>query len=196
MELTAAFSPLALLWAQLVYAKRYLAFRAFCWLAPRTFKVLATPTFGWSVFDRVWKAVVVNITTLVAQAMANAFTTALDAGSAGIITIYTGTIPTDADTAIGAQTLLATLTFSATSFGAATDAAPGGIITANAITSDSSADATGTAAWARILTQAGGTTICDVNVGTAATTMVFNSVAFTAGSAIACTAFTFTHPES
>lgn len=197
MELTAAFSPLALLWAQLVYAKRYLAFRAFCWLAPRTFKVLATPTvFGWSVFDRVWKAVVVNVTTLVAQAMANAFTTALDAGSAGIITIYTGTIPTDADTAIGAQTLLATLTFSATSFGAATDGNPGGLITANAITSDASADATGTAAWARILTQGAGTTICDVSVGTATSTIVFNTVAFTAGSAIAITAFTFTHPES
>lgn len=190
---------LAMLWSRLVYAKRYAAFRAFCWLAPRTFAVLSSaPGYvtGWSVFDKVWKAVVVNITNAVAQAMANAFTTALDAGTAGIITIYTGTIPTDADTAIGAQTLLATLTFSGTSFGAASDANPGGRITANAITSDSSADATGTAAWARILTQSGGTTICDVSVGTATSTMVFNTVSFTSGSAIACTAFTFTMAES
>lgn len=142
------------------------------------------------------KAVVVNVTNAVAKAMADAFTTALDAGTAGIITIYTGTIPTDADTAIGAQTLLATLTFSATSFGAATDANPGGLITANAITSDTSADATGTAAWARILTQGGGTTICDVSVGTATSTIIFNTVAFTSGSTIAITSFTFTHPES
>lgn len=190
---------LAALWSRIVYAKRYAAYRAFCWMAPRTFAVLASApgyTFGWSVFDKIFKAVVVHITTLVAQAMANAFTTALDAGTAGIITIYTGTIPTDADTAIGAQTLLATLTFSASSFGAATDGNPGGLITAAAITSDSSADATGTAAWARILTQAGGTTIADVNVGTTATTMVFNTVSFTSGSAIACSAFTFTMPES
>lgn len=190
---------LAMLWSRLVYAKRYAAFRAFCWLAPRTFAVLAQApgyTFGWSVFDKIFKAAVVHLTNAVAKAMADAFTTALDAGSAGIITIYTGTIPTDADTAIGAQTLLATLTFSASSFGAATDGNPGGLITAASITADSSADATGTAAWARILTQAAGTTICDVNVGTSATVMVFNTVSFTSGSNIACSSFTFTMPES
>ena len=137
-------------------------------------------------------AAVVNITNAVASALADAFTTALDAGTAGIITIYTGTIPTNANTAIGAQTLLATLTFSATSFGAASN----GVITANAITSDSSADATGTAAWARILTQGGGTTICDIDVGTSGATMNFNTVAFTSGSVIACTSFTFTMPKS
>jgi hypothetical protein len=139
---------------------------------------------------------IVHVTNAVARAMADAFTAQLDAGTAGIITIYTGTIPTDADTAIGAQTLLATLTFSGTSFGAAADANPGGRITANAITSDASADATGTATWARILTQAAGTTICDVDVGTGAETMVFNTVAFTAGSVISCSSFTFTMPES
>lgn len=186
------------LWARLVDAKRYMAYSAFCYLAPRTFAVLANApgyTFGWSVFDKIFKAALTHLTNAVAKAMADAFTTALDAGTAGIITIYTGTIPTDADTAIGAQTLLGTLTFSATSFGAATDGNPGGLITANSITSDSSADATGTAAWARILTQAGGTTICDVNVGTSATTMVFNTVSFTSGSTISCSSFTFTMGE-
>ncbi len=141
-------------------------------------------------------AVVVHLTNNVAKAMANAFTTALDAGTAGIIEIYDGTIPTDADTAVGAQTKLATLTFSGTSFGAATDGNPGGLITANAITSDSSADATGTASWARLLTQSGGTVICDVNVSTSGATINFNTVSFTAGSAIAITSFTFTMPES
>lgn len=135
---------------------------------------------------------VLHLTNAVASAMADAFTAALDAGTAGVIQIYTGTIPTDANTAIGAQTLLATLTFSATSFGAASN----GVITANAITSDSSADATGTATWARISTQSGGTTICDIDVGTSGATMNFNTVAFTSGSAIACTSFTFTMPKS
>lgn len=167
-----------------------LAYKAFCWLAPRTFRVLMRPTR--SVFDGIFKTAVLHLTNAVASSMADAFTAALDAGTAGIITIYTGTIPTDANTAIGAQTLLATLTFSATSFGAAAS----GVITANAITSDSSADTTGTAAWARVLTQGGGTTICDFDVGTSGATMNFNTVAFTLGSVIACTAFTFTQPKS
>lgn len=139
-----------------------------------------------------------HLTNNVAKAMADAFTTALDAGTAGIIEIYddTATTPAQADDAISGPVKLATLTFSATSFGAASDANPGGRITANAITSDSSADASGTAKFARLLTQAGGTTIADVDVGTGGTTMVFNTVAFTAGSTIACTAFTFTMPES
>lgn len=147
---------------------------------------------GW----RIFKAVVIHLTNAVAKAMANAFTTALDAGTAGIIEIYDGTIPTDADTAIGAQNLLATLTFSASSFGAATDGNPGGLITAAAITGDTSADATGTAAWARFLTQAGGTVICDVNLGTSGAFLNFNTLAFTAGSAITVTSMTFTMPES
>lgn len=132
-----------------------------------------------------------RITNAVASAMADAFTAALDAGTAGIIEIYDGTIPTNANTAVGAQNKLATLTFSASSFGAASN----GVITAAAITSDSSCDQNGTAAWARLLTQGGGTTIADVDVGTAAATIVFNTVAFTAGSAIAITAFTFTMPK-
>lgn len=136
-----------------------------------------------------------NITNAVAKAMANAFTTALDAGTAALIRIYDGTQPTDADTAIGAQNLLAELTMSATSFGAATDANPGGLITANAITSDSSADATGTASWFRMLTQDAGTVIADGSVGTASADLVMNTTAITSGSAVAITAFTITMSE-
>lgn len=191
-------APLFAVWSSLVYAKRYAAYRAFCYLAPRTFALLVGARYatgiGW--LDGIWKAVVVNLANLTARAMADAFTTYLDGGTAGIIRIYDSTIPTDADTAVGAQVLLAELTFSATSFGAATDGNPGGLITANAITSDSSANATGTASWARLLTQAGGATVCDVNVSTAAATINFNTTAFTAGSNIAITAFTFTMPES
>lgn len=133
----------------------------------------------------------VRITNAVASAMANAFTTALDAGTAGIIEIYDSTIPTNADTAVGAQTKLATLTFSASSFGAASN----GVITAASITSDSSADATGTASWARLLTQSGGTTIADVDVGTSGATINFNTVSFVSGSTISITSFTFTMPK-
>src|SRR3990167_9470244 len=92
-----------------------------------------------------------RLTNAAASAAADAVVDRIDTGGAGTIKIYTGTIPTDADTAIGAQVLLATLTFAATAFGAAAN----GVATAAAITSDSSADATGTAAWARIATGGG-----------------------------------------
>ncbi len=137
-----------------------------------------------------------RITNAVAKAMANAFTTALDAGTAALLRIYDGTIPTDADTALGAQVLLAELTFTATSFGAATDGNPGGLITAASITSDSSADATGTASWFLMITQNAGTVIAMGSVGTATTDMVLNTVSIVSGATVACSAFTITMPES
>ena len=136
-----------------------------------------------------------NLANATAQAMANAFTTALDAGTAAIIRIYDGTQAADPDTAVGAQVLLAELTMSATSFGAATDANPGALITASAITSDSSANATGTASWFRMLTQAAGTTIADGSVGTASADLIMNTVSITSGSIVAISSFTITMSE-
>lgn len=141
-------------------------------------------------------ALAFKISNTVAKALADAFAAQADAGSAAIIRIYDGAQPTDPDTAVGAQVLLATLTMSATAFGAAADANPGGRITAATITDDSSADATGTAAWFRILTQSGGTVICDGSVGTSGCDMNLNSVAFAAGAIISLTSATVTMPES
>lgn len=64
----------------------------------------------------------------------------------GFLDIYDGAQPVTADTAVGAQVKLASLPLSATAFAGAVN----GVATANAITSDASADATGTAAWFRI----------------------------------------------
>src|SRR3990167_3691637 len=110
-----------------------------------------------------------RLTNAAASAAADAVVDRIDVGGAGTIKIYDGTIPTDADTAVGAQVLLATLTFSATAFGAASN----GVATAAAIVSDSSADATNTAAWARIASGAG-TTQMDVTVGTPGDDINFN----------------------
>jgi hypothetical protein len=130
----------------------------------------------------------------IVQAMGQAFLDAQDAGTAAVIEIYDGAQPTDADTAIGAQTKLAVLTCSATS-GVLSDGTPGALLTYNAIADDSSADATGTAAWFQILTQSGGTIIIMGSVGTSDADLVFNTVAFTAGSTISITALTGTFPE-
>lgn len=134
----------------------------------------------------------------VAKDMADAFTAALDAGTAAVILIYTagGGIPADTSVAISDQTLLATLTMSATSFGAAADDTPGALITANSITSDSSADATGTAAFFRMLTQAGGTVIAQGTVGTSDADLVLNTTSITSGSTVSISAFTILMPES
>lgn len=132
-------------------------------------------------------ALTLVVTNAVAQAMLTAVKTAIDAGTAAIIEIYTTAQPTDADTALGAQTKLATLTMDATAFGAVGDANPGANMTAAAITPDASADATGTAAWFRLLTQAAGTVIMDGSVGTSGADINFNTTSFTAGSEIEIT---------
>lgn len=133
-----------------------------------------------------------RLTNAVASAACDAIVDAIDGGAgAGTIKIYTGTIPTDADTAVGAQTLLATLTFSDPAFGAASN----GVATASAITSDSSADATGTAAWARIATSAG-TTVMDCTVGTSGDDINFNTVSFVSGATVSITSLTVTQPKT
>ena len=85
--------------------------------------------------------------------------TAIDAGAgAGLIDIYNGTIPATAATAVTTQTKLGTLTFT-DPCGSVTS----GVFTASAITQDSSADATGTASWARIKDSTGAT-VCDIDI--------------------------------
>jgi hypothetical protein len=90
------------------------------------------------------------------NAMADAITTF--AGGAGKLRIYSGTRPATGGTA---TTLLAELTLNATF----APAASGGVLTLNAVTSDTSADATGTATWFRILKSDGTTFVMDGSVG-------------------------------
>lgn len=161
-------------------------------LAPSRPVGMARKSGGWwkRFVPRVLLALTLTLTNARAQGMLSDLKTAIDAGTAAIITIYDGSQPTDADTAIGAQVLLATLTMNATAFGAVSDSTPGAEMTAAAITADASADATGTAAWFRLLTQAGGTTIMDGSVGTSGADINFNTVSFTAGSQIEITSMT------
>lgn len=108
--------------------------------------------------------------------------------NSGFLRIYDGTQPTDADTAVGAQVLLAELTMNATAFAAAS----AGSAAANAITADSSANATGTAAWFRLVASNGTTVLCDGTVGTGTHNLVLNSVAISSGANVSVTAFTVT----
>lgn len=119
----------------------------------------------------------------------NALTAALNSG---FIRIYDGTQAVNADTAVGAQVLLAELTFGSTAFGGAA----AGVATANAITQDSSANATGTASWFRCLQSNGTTVVLDGSAGTASSNMILNSVAIQAGAAVSISAMTITLPAA
>lgn len=131
------------------------------------------------------------ITNAVAQGLlgSTGLTEAIDAGSAAVIQIYSGSVPADAD-ASNAGTLLGTLTCNATAFSGITDNTPGALATFAAITQDSSADNTGTATFFRISTQSGGTVIAQGTVGTSSADLVLNTTSITSGSAISISAAT------
>ena len=111
---------------------------------------------------------------------------AIDAGSgAGTCKVYTGTIPADVATAITSQTLLGTLTFTDPCGTVAT-----GALTMAAITQDSSADATGTATWARIADSTGAAVMdIDITSTGGGGTLQFNTTNIVIGGPILVTSF-------
>lgn len=109
----------------------------------------------------------------------------------GYLRIYDGAQPATPETAVGAQVLLAELRLNATAFGAAAS----GVITANAITDDSDANATGTAAWYRLLKSDGTTVLWDGSVGTSSADLIMNSVAIQIHARVSVTSLTYTLPQ-
>lgn len=116
--------------------------------------------------------------------------TAADAWGAlansGKLRLYSGTKPATADTALSGNTLLAELTMNATAFGAAVS----GVLTANAITPDSSADASGTATFFRLFKSDGTTALLDGTVGTSGTNLVIATTSISAAQTVSCSSFT------
>lgn len=113
-----------------------------------------------------------------------AFDTVLNSGS---LRIYDGTQPTDADTALGSQVLGAQLTLNSTAFAAASS----GSKSANAITADSSADASITATWASLVTS-GATRLMDMSAGTSSVNLTLNSAAISSGANVSCSSLSVT----
>ncbi len=110
------------------------------------------------------------------------------AGASALLRIYDGSRPA---TGGAATTLLAELTCNAT-FAAA---ASSGVLTLNAITADSSANASGTATWFRIVQSGGSTHVLDGSVGTSGQDLNLNSTSITAGGSVSVTSFTITAPN-
>lgn len=106
------------------------------------------------------------------------------AGASAFIRLYSGSRPA---TGGAATTLLAELTCNATF----APAASGGVLTLNSITQDSSANATGTATWFRLVTS-GGTFVLDGDVGTSGSDLNLNTTSIVSGAAVSITSFTIT----
>jgi len=121
--------------------------------------------------------------TATRNAVADAEGDLLDGGSAQF---RTGAQPTNVDDAAGG-TLLGTVSFSPTAFGAPST----GVVTAAAITSDTNADASGTAGHARLLTS-GAAIHSDASCGQGSGDFNFDNAVIVAGGTIACSSLTLT----
>lgn len=121
----------------------------------------------------------------------NGIVDGIDVGTPpGTLKVYTGSQPAAvSDNPSG--TLLGTLTFSTTAFGAASV----GVATAASITSDTSADNSGTAAHACIF-DAAGNPLMDMDAAQGSGTMNFDNAVIVAGGVIACSSATITVPIS
>lgn len=131
-----------------------------------------------------------RLSTAARNAACDAIVDLLDVGGTGTIRIRTSTQPTNVGDA-DSGTLLGTLTFSATAFGASST----GTATAATITSDTSADASGTATQFRIYT-GGGSIHSDGTCGTSGADLNFDNNVIVAGGVIAITSLTITVPIS
>lgn len=117
------------------------------------------------------------------NAMLDAITTR--AGSSALLRIYDGSRPA---TGGAATTLLAELTCNATF----APAASSGVLTLNAITQDSSANASGTATWFRIVKSDGTTFVLDGNVGTSGSDLNLSTTTIVITQPVSVTSFVIT----
>lgn len=116
------------------------------------------------------------------NARMDAITTAI--GSNGLLRIYDGSRPASGG---AATTLLAELALSTT----AAPSASGGVLTFSAITTDSSANATGTATWFRITTS-GGTFVIDGSVSTSGSDLNLTTTSIVATQPVSVTSCVLT----
>ncbi len=134
-----------------------------------------------------------NVSNTAAKTGLDALLDLLDVGGAGKLRIYSGTAPTDTDTALSGNTVLADFALNATGFANSTDINPGARATANSI-ADVNASNTGTATFARLLNNAG-TAVAQMDVGVSGTSVIVSSTSFVSGQPCSVTSATITFPE-
>jgi hypothetical protein len=130
----------------------------------------------------------VRLSDAAANAGISAIAALLDGG---LLRIYSGAQPANANASLAGRTLLATLIFSTPAFAAAV----AGAVSAAAITADASMVATGIASFARLFKPDGVTPVLDLSVGTSGCDINFDNVSFVAGQSCAVSALTLRLPE-
>lgn len=110
--------------------------------------------------------------------------------NSGYIQIYSGAQPATPNTAITTQVLLADPRFGSPAFAAAA----GGVATANPITSDWVSNATGVAAWCRLLKSDGVTPIMDGSVGLSGANVNLDNLNIQFGGQVGVTSLTIALP--
>lgn len=108
----------------------------------------------------------------------------------GYLRFYSGTPPATADATLSGNTLLAECRFGATAFGAASN----GSATANAITADSDADATGTVSFARSFQSDGTTVVEQLTVGVSGADITVPTTSVAQHIQFSVTSLTLTQP--
>jgi hypothetical protein len=103
---------------------------------------------------------------------------------------YSGTRPTNPDTALSGNTLLFECTGNATSF----PSPSGGVLTANAIAADASADNTGTCSFVRIFQSDGTTALVDLSVGVGSGECQLSTLSIIAGGNVSISSLILTDP--
>ena len=123
--------------------------------------------------------------TALRNTMLNTITTDIDKDAgAGALRIYDGSRPSTCGTA---TTLLAELTLT----DPAAAGAASGVLTFSSITADSSANATGTATWFRIIDNSGDC-VLDGNVSTSGSDLNLNSTSISSGVQVSVSSATIT----
>lgn len=125
----------------------------------------------------------IHLSATLANARGDTISTTI--GASGKVRIYSGTQPANVAAAI-TGTILAELPLSATAAGATS----AGVTTLNAITTDSSADNTGTASHFRVLQSNGTTGHVDGSVGTSGQDMNLNTTSIVSGGPVAISSWT------
>lgn len=135
-----------------------------------------------------------SITPTVAEGMLNSTGLAEALSTSPTVRIYSGTAPANAAAALSSNTELATLACAATPLSGFTDTGSAGRATFGAIANETSAEATGTATFFRVLKSDGTTVICQGSVGTSSADLILNTTSITLGSTVSITSATIDLP--
>ena len=107
-----------------------------------------------------------------------------EAGAGAKLSLYTGTVPANADAALSSNTKVAEFTANGTTFGVVSGSGNSGVLTLNALSdsnNQTTAIAAGTVTFFRLFKSNGTTVVAQGTVGTSGADLNLNDVTFSTG---------------